>query len=103
MCMSKSLLLMNTTDTYFTLVPFENQFLGVAMFLVLILHLFGHVARPSCNFTLRVMKHLITMFFTTVDGGQLSPGHEKIVKQFPTDLRQVRQKFNIDPVVTIFA
>jgi hypothetical protein len=37
-------LLMAIIDAYFAPIPFENQFVGVTMFLVMVLHLFGHVA-----------------------------------------------------------
>lgn len=69
----------------------------------MVLNLFGHVARPSCNFTLRIVNHLVTTFFTALGGGQLSLRHKKIIEDFPKDLRQVRRKFKIDPSITIFA
>ena len=71
------------------------------LFLVMVLNLFGHVARPSCNFTLRILKHLLAWVLKV--NGVLSPRHQKLVDRFPTDVRQVRKEFDLDPIVTIYA
>lgn len=91
-----------TTDNYFRQYPITNPILGIALFLVLVLNLLGHVARPSCNFALRVLKFLVTLFIKQEDG-EMHRKDEKLLKEFPTDIRQVRQQFKVDPTVTIFA
>lgn len=67
----------------------------------MVLNLFGHVARPSCNFALRILKHLLAWALGV--SGVLSPRHQKLVDSFPTDVRQVRKDFDLDPIVTIYA
>lgn len=67
----------------------------------MVLNLFGHVTRPSCNFALRILKHLVA--WTLRVNGILSQRHQKLVDGFPTDIRQVQRDFDLDPIVTIYA
>jgi hypothetical protein len=68
----------------------------ISLFLVMVLNLFGHVAGPSCNFVLRILKHLLAWALRV--NGILSLRHQKLVDSFPTDVHQVRRDFDFDPI-----
>jgi Transposase family tnp2 len=88
-------------DVYFHNDLDGNPFIIVPMFLVLALNLFGHLARPSCNFALRIMKLLIQWFLQW--DGPLDKRKQKMLDAFPTDVRQVQTKFRLNPKLTTFA
>jgi hypothetical protein len=71
------------------------------MFLVIVLNVFGHLTRPSCNFALRILKCLVQCALQ--QDGHLSEPHERLLKDFPIDIRTVRRAFDIDPDITIYA
>jgi hypothetical protein len=79
-----------------------NPLVLISMFLVVVLNVFGHVARPSCNFALRMLKCLVQCALQQSDG-QLTNSHEQLLKDFPTDIRSVRRAFDIEPTMTIYA
>ena len=72
------------------------------MFLVVTLNVFGHLARPSCNFTLRILKCLVQCALQQTDG-HLAESHNRLLNDFPTDIRSVRKAFDIEPTITIYA
>ena len=71
------------------------------MFLVIVLNLFGHLARPGCNFALRVLQILVRCALQK--DGNLSPRHKQMVENFPTDIRTVRKVFGLDPETVVYA
>jgi hypothetical protein len=71
------------------------------MFLVVVLNLFGHLARPGCNFALRVLQVLVRCALE--DNGNLSPRHKSVMDNFPTDIRTVRKVFDLDPKLIVYA
>jgi hypothetical protein len=72
------------------------------MFLVIVLNVFGHMARPSCNFALRILKCLVECALQQ-NGGHLTDSHKRLLKDFPADIRSVRRAFDIEPTITIYA
>jgi hypothetical protein len=71
------------------------------MFLVIVLNVFGHLAQPSCNFALRILKCLVQCAFQ--HDGHLSEAHKRLLKDFPIDIRTVRKAFDFEPTITIYA
>lgn len=72
------------------------------MFLVCVLNVFGHLARPSCNFALRVLRGLVQCALKGTNTS-LTESQERLLKKFPVDVRSVRNSFDIEPVITIYA
>lgn len=79
-----------------------NALLVLAVFIVLILKLLGHVPRGTCNFALRMLKVLLDTALR--QGPQpLSYREKKILDHFPRDIRGVRRAFDLEAVITIYA
>jgi hypothetical protein len=72
------------------------------MFLVVVLNVFGHLARPSCNFALRILKCLVQCALQQ-NNGHLTDPHVRLLNDFPTDIRSVRKAFDLEPTITIYA
>jgi|SRR5882762_7984316 hypothetical protein len=79
-----------------------NPLIVISMFLVVVLSVFGHVARPSCNFALRMLKCVVQCALQQGEG-QPTNSQERLLKDFPTDIRSVRRAFDIDPTIVIYA
>ena len=79
-----------------------NPVLVIAMFLVVVLNVLGHLARPSCNFAIRILKCMVQCALQQRDGN-LMDSHRRLLKDFPTDVRSVRNAFDIEPTISIYA
>ncbi|KAH9910945.1 uncharacterized protein B0H18DRAFT_860190, partial [Fomitopsis serialis] len=79
----------------------SNPLVVVAIFLALVLQLLGGVTRQMCNFTLHVLKTFSEMAIGL--NGPPSPMDQKVLIEFPTDIRTVRRLFDLDPIVTDWA
>jgi hypothetical protein len=86
---------------YFRPIAANHPLVAIAMFLVIVLNLFGHLARPGCNFALRVLQILVRCALQK--DGNLSPRHKQMVEKFPTDIRTVRKVFDLDPETVVYA
>ena len=86
---------------YFRPIAANHPLVAIAMFLVIVLNLFGHLARPGCNFALRVLQILVRCALQK--DGNLSPRHKQMVENFPTDIRTVRKVFDLDPETVVYA
>lgn len=86
---------------FFRPISTNNPLVGIAMFLVVVLNLFGHLARPGCNFALRVLQVLVRCALE--NDGNLSPWHKSVMDNFPTDIRTVRKVFDLDPTLIVYA
>jgi len=80
---------------------YGNPLVVISMFLVIVLNVFGHLARPSCNFALRILKCLLQCALE--NDGNLTDSHKRLLKDFPADIRSVRKAFDIEPTITIYA
>ena len=86
---------------YFQPISTSHPLVGIAIFLVIVLNLFGHLTRPGCNFALRVLQVLVRCALE--DNGNLSRRHKLVIDHFPTDIRTVRKVFDLDPELIIYA
>jgi len=71
------------------------------MFPVIVLNVFGHLARPLCNFALRILKCLLQCALE--NDGNLTDSHKRLLKDFPADIQSVHKAFDIEPTITIYA
>jgi hypothetical protein len=86
---------------FFRPISTNNPLIGIAMFLVVVLNLFGHLAQPGCNFALHVLQVLVRCALE--DDGNLSPRQKSVMDNFPTDIRTVRKVFDLDPTLIVYA
>jgi len=81
---------LSVLDTYFWNKP-------ILTFLVLAPNFFGHLAQPSCNCALRIVKLLIRQ---CLHRGPLHERRQKVLKAFPADIRRIQSKFGLNPTLT---
>ncbi|TDL14212.1 hypothetical protein BD410DRAFT_696524, partial [Rickenella mellea] len=73
----------------------------IAVFIALVLNVFGHVTRPWCNVVLRLLKKLLEYALPT--GENDLPYRNAFLKAFPLDVRAVRKTFDLEAETTIYA
>lgn len=73
------------------------------MFMALVLHIIGRCSQHTSKFVLKMMKITLGAAVSIARLGQPSPLEEKILKDFPTDIRTVRKVFDLEPKTTTFA
>ena len=93
--------LTTATAKYFRPIFMTNPLIAIAMFLVIVLNLFGHLAQPGCNFALQVLQVLVRCALE--QDRNLSPRHKSVIDNFPTDIRTVRKAFQLDPDIIVYA
>ncbi len=76
----------------------------VAIFIVLVLHVFGHLSHSYCNMTLRLLKIMLQASFGDInnDKGISKHGH-RIIQSFPQDIRTVHKAFDLDADLIVYA
>lgn len=79
----------------------SNPLLLVAIFLALVLQVLGGVTREVCNLTLKILKGFTEIALTR--DGKLSEIDRAILDKFPSDIRTVRNLFDLDASVTVWA
>ena len=72
----------------------------VASLSVLVLNLFGHVTRPWCNITLRLLS--VALKESYADHRSITPREQMILNNFPTDIRTLRQAFALEAKTTVY-
>ncbi|KAJ3535310.1 hypothetical protein NM688_g6997 [Phlebia brevispora] len=77
-----------------------------ALFMVVSINIMGGASRPLCNFILNCCVRILSL---TMRGGHkgtassLTAFEERLLKEFPRDLRQVRNIFRLEPKITTYA
>jgi hypothetical protein len=80
----------------------KDAMVVVAMFIVVALNVIANTSRAICNVILELLMVLIETSF--IRGKEaLTEEEERIVKNFPKDIRGVRKAFNVAPKITVFA
>ncbi|KAJ3554954.1 hypothetical protein NM688_g2838 [Phlebia brevispora] len=78
------------------------------LFMVVVINIIGGASRPLCNFILQCCIRILTLSFRGAHRGEyplspLSQFEERLLKEFPRDLRHVRRIFRLEPMVTTYA
>lgn len=89
-------------ERYFAPLRTGGPLLAVALFIVIVLNIIGRVSRSSCNWVLSGLKLMMECAWQDAQGG-MSPARRDILDNFPSDLRSVRLRFDLDPDVVIYA
>jgi hypothetical protein len=79
-----------------------NPILVIAMFLVLILNVFGHLSRTWSNVSLGILKVMVEAAWCS-SKENLTPREEYLLKFFPRDIRTVRKQFDLEAKTTTYA
>ncbi|KAH7904022.1 hypothetical protein BJ138DRAFT_973152, partial [Hygrophoropsis aurantiaca] len=78
-----------------------NPLVVLAVFIALVLNVFGHLTRPWCNVTLRLLQMMLKTAFTS--GKEPSQTEKLVLTNFPRDIRTVRKIFDLEAKTVVYA
>ncbi|KIJ52196.1 hypothetical protein M422DRAFT_79622, partial [Sphaerobolus stellatus SS14] len=92
-------------ERYFT-TPMQDAdpILVVAIFCVVLINVFSHVARNTCNLVLIFMKAMVETTLERVYPDGIFPRYEQaVLADFPHDIHSARLALNQEPTLIVFA
>ena len=73
----------------------------MAMYIAVVVNIFGHLAQDSCSFLLKMLKALVQC---TIEGErEINKHNEYLINKIPQTIQTTRRKFELEPNLQIFA
>jgi hypothetical protein len=83
--------------------PLRNQepVVLISAYIVIVLHILGQVSQRWSNFTLRLLKIMVSSVYTSFKVPLVATS--SIIKTFSTDIRTLRKNLGLEPELVLYA